>query len=77
MAAQVRSGPSSTPIGDQYVGKSVGELRNMLSYELNIPAGAPATVSQNGGEPFPVQDSYIVKDGDLVEFVRTAGTKGC
>lgn len=77
MAAQVRSGPSSTPIGDQYVGQSVGQLRQLLQFELNIPQAAPATVSHNGQDPTQVPDSYVVRDGDLVEFVRSAGTKGC
>ncbi len=77
MAAQVRHGTAATPVADQYVGKSVRELRQILQGELDIQHGSPAVVSKDGGvTSMPVAEDYIVQDGDLLEFVRTAGAKG-
>lgn len=77
MAAQVRCGSASTPMGDQWVGMSVRDVRMKLGRTLSIPDGAPATVSRDGGSSSsPVPESYTVQTGDLVEFVRAPGTKG-
>jgi hypothetical protein len=52
-------------------GKSVSEVRQALKEPLNIDPRALALV--NGRD---VAASYILKDGDQLEFVRLAGEKG-
>ncbi len=52
-------------------GKSVGEVRQSLREPLNIDPRALALV--NGRD---VPASYILKQGDQLEFVRLAGEKG-
>jgi len=52
-------------------GKSVGEVRQALKEPLNIDPRALALV--NGRD---VAASYILKQGDQLEFVRLAGEKG-
>lgn len=77
MASQIRCGPRVTPLGDQFSGKTVSDLRRELSRMLDIPEGAPAVVSRdNGGNPVPVREDYRLQSGDLLEFVRPQGTKG-
>ena len=77
MAAQVRCGPRCVPMGDQWVGYSVSDLRRKLLADLSIPEGAPATISRDGGNnTVPVPENYKLQHGDLLEFVRPAGTKG-
>ena len=52
-------------------GKSVSEVRQSLKEPLNIAPRALALV--NGRD---VAASYILKQGDQLEFVRLAGEKG-
>ena len=52
-------------------GKSVGEVRQALKEPLNIDPRALALV--NGRD---VAASYVLKEGDQLEFVRLAGEKG-
>jgi len=52
-------------------GKSVSEVRQSLKEPLNIDPRALALV--NGRD---VAASYILKQGDQLEFVRLAGEKG-
>ncbi len=52
-------------------GKSVSEVRQALKEPLNIDPRALALV--NGRD---VAASYILQDGDQLEFVRLAGEKG-
>jgi hypothetical protein len=52
-------------------GKAVGEVRQALREPLNIDPRALALV--NGRD---VAASYILKEGDQLEFVRLAGEKG-
>ena len=52
-------------------GKSVSEVRQSLREPLNIDPRALALV--NGRD---VAASYILKQGDQLEFVRLAGEKG-
>lgn len=52
-------------------GKSVGEVRQALKEPLNIDTRALALV--NGRE---AAASYLLKEGDQLEFVRLAGEKG-
>jgi hypothetical protein len=53
------------------VGKTVAEVASKLKDVLNIDRLSIGVV--NGKD---VNDSYIVKDGDNLEFVKPAGTKG-
>ncbi len=52
-------------------GKSVRGLWQHLSQVLNIPREAQVTVN---GEP--VEDDYVVRPGDEIEFRKAAGVKG-
>ena len=52
-------------------GQSVGEVRQALKEPLNIDPRALALV--NGRD---VAASYVLKEGDQLEFVRLAGEKG-
>jgi hypothetical protein len=54
------------------VGKSVVDVRTMLSQALNIDPQARPLV--NGAD---ADASYILQDGDELEFVKAAGEKGC
>ena len=76
MSAQVKCGTSATPMAQQYVGRTVSDLRAMLAPELGISPDAPAVVSHRGGTPTPVKEGYTLQDGDLLEFVRSPGAKG-
>lgn len=76
MDAQVRCGPRACAAGPQWVGKTVEELRKFLARDLQIVPGMLATVSRFGAPAEPVQEDYRLKGGDLLEFVRPAGTKG-
>lgn len=76
MAVQVRCGPASTPISNQWIGQSVLAIRRALSAELGIPAGAPVTMSHHGDQPVRIDDNYVTRDGDVIEFIRTPGAKG-
>jgi len=76
MAVQVRCGPASTPISTQWIGQSVSTIRRALSAELGIPAGAPVTMSHHGDQPMRVNEDYLTRDGDVIEFIRTPGAKG-
>jgi len=53
------------------VGKSVGAVSEILRGVLNIPTGANGIVN---GEN--VRDSIILKDGDVLEYLKVAGKKG-
>ena len=75
--AQVRCGPRCVESSGQWVGKKVSELRHFLANDLQIPAGAPATISRDGGAtPVSVPETYTLQPGDLLEFVRPPGAKG-
>ena len=53
-------------------GKSVAEVRAMLSQALNIdPEAAPVV---NGDQ---VAEDYVLAAGEELEFVKSSGTKGC
>jgi hypothetical protein len=64
-------------MSDQYVRLTVSEVRRRFARDLDIPENAPAVVSRDGGQnTVPVPESYTIQHGDLLEFVRPAGTKG-
>jgi hypothetical protein len=52
-------------------GKSVRGIWKVLEQVLNIPRDAEVTV--NGGR---VDDEYVVRPGDEIEFQKAAGVKG-
>lgn len=53
------------------VGKTIGFVKAIYREILNIDLNSTGIV--NG---ITQQDSYILKNGDVLEFVREAGTKG-
>jgi len=53
-------------------GKSVSEIRNMLSQPLNIDSSSKAVVD---GEE--VNEEYVLGEGQELEFVKASGEKGC
>lgn len=67
---RVTSGASDQTF-DNIVGQKVGTVRASLVSVFNIPADAQAFV--NGK---PVEDGYILQDGQQVEFIKKAGVKG-
>lgn len=53
-------------------GRSVADVRGMLSQPLNIDQAAKPMVE---GET--VGEDYVLADGDELEFVKASGEKGC
>jgi len=53
------------------VGKTVGAVSEFLREVLNVDALAQGIV--NGQ---PVQPSYVLKEGDTLEYIKSAGSKG-
>ena len=53
------------------VGKTVADIRLMLSQALNID---PEAVPQMNGEQ--VDESFVLSEGDELEFVKASGKKG-
>jgi hypothetical protein len=70
-AGQVRVSYGVHHLDAAIAGKSVGEVRQALKEPLNIDPRALALV--NGRD---VASSYVLKEGDQLEFVRLAGEKG-
>ena len=52
-------------------GRRIAAVYPVLEQVLNIPREAQVTV--NGG---PVDDDYVVRPGDEIEFLKNAGVKG-
>lgn len=76
MPAKVICGTKESPFFSQYVGKTVGQLRELMESDLEIPEGAPANVTRTDGEVEAVDDSEMIRDGEILEFVRESGRKG-
>ncbi len=53
------------------VGNTVSEVAGLLQQALNIDLTAQAVVNGN-----TVQNSYMLEDGDSLEFLKTGGRKG-
>lgn len=53
-------------------GRTVGEIRAALRQALNIGPQAVAVV--DGQE---VKEGFVLQTGEILEFVRLAGEKGC
>jgi len=67
---KVTCGANSQEFGD-LEGKKVGKVRRDLAQAFNIPKDAKALVQ---GEQ--VEDNYVLRKGNHLEFVKAAGTKG-
>lgn len=63
---------------DGFLGKTVGFIRCAYKEEMDIKPEMPAVI-KNGetGLPTAVDDTYIMKENDLLEFVwKARGEKG-
>jgi hypothetical protein len=69
MATTIISGVNT--LEANLTGKSVSEVRAMLTQALNIDSDAVPKIND-----LIVDPSYIMKDGDELEFVKASGTKG-
>lgn len=69
MAVKVQNGVNT--LSADLSGRTVGEIRSMLRQALNIDPSAKAYVD---GEE--AGSEYGVEDGDRVEFIKAAGSKG-
>jgi hypothetical protein len=54
-----------------HVGRPVGEIRQAMTTILNLASNAAAFISGKA-----VKESYIIKQGDKLEFVQQSGRKG-
>jgi len=54
------------------VGKAIYDVHEFLREVLNIPQDSSYTVSGSN-----VSLGYILKEGDTLEFIKKAGSKGC
>lgn len=69
MSVRVANGVNT--LSAELSGRTVGQIRAMLSQALNIDPMAKTYV--NGEE---AGSEYGVDDGDRVEFIKAAGSKG-
>ena len=67
---QVSSGASTYRFN--VIGKTCGAVADLLREALNISEFSSPIV--NGAK---VSDSYIIKEGDVLEYLKPAGEKGC
>lgn len=54
------------------VGRTVGEVQDFLREALNIDSTATPLINSR-----PVARSYVLRNGDNLEFLKPAGRKGC
>ena len=71
MAVTIKHGVNATT-SDSAAGKTVGEVRGQVEEILNVPSEAQVRV--NGA---PADDEDVIPENATVEFVKTAGEKGC
>ena len=74
MSARVRCAAGGD-WADQYVGKTIGELRRALASDLGIGEDYDAMLHSSTGSRM-VNDTYTVQDGDDVEFKAPMTDKG-
>lgn len=67
--AKIRFGFYNEPF--PVVGKTVGEVRKMVKGMWSVPTDS---VGKKGKET--LEDSYIIQEGDEIEFQRRTGEKG-
>lgn len=71
MSVKVKYGPSIREEleGDQFAGKTVGQLRSLLSAELGIDPRSPARIKMNEeDEGRPVIATDVVPQNCILEF---------
>lgn len=56
---------------DNYVGMTVGQVREQLSGVWTIPADTQTFVGDR-----PVNNDYVIQANDSVNFIRRSGEKG-
>lgn len=56
---------------DNLEGKTVADVKQGFKEVLNIPDDAQAIISGDN-----VENSYALRAGDVLEFVKPSGTKG-
>jgi len=64
-------GANSQTLPANYAGRTLGEVATQLREALNVPNDARMMVG--GGN---VENTYRLKAGDRVEFIRPTGRKG-
>ena len=64
--------------GEEYVGKTIRQIRSMLKDALEIADGAPVSLSTDGGETFTNvgDENHVIQDKEIVEFGRGSSSKG-
>lgn len=70
MATQIINGVNE--LSADLAGKTVNDVRAMLAQALNIAPEATPVVDGN-----QVDGNYVLENGDVLEFVKPSGTKGC
>lgn len=68
---KVKFGPSIREEleGEQFAGKTVGQLRNLLSQELGIDPRSPARIKRSEeDEGVPAVATDVVPEGAILEF---------
>ena len=69
--------PPLKKAGPEFVGKKIKEVRAMMKDDLEIADNAPATVSKDKGDSYDsIDENYVIKAGDFIEFGRGSSTKG-
>lgn len=69
MAVTVENGVNT--LCSDLAGKTVGDIRRMLSQALNIDPASRAYVDR-----VPADSATVVADDSVVEFIKASGSKG-
>ena len=70
MAVSLSSGANSAP-ALELAGQSVAQVRTQFAEAMSIPAGSRATVNGKA-----VDETYVLRDGDKLAFVKNTAEKG-
>lgn len=70
MSVSLSSGANSAP-ALELAGLTVAQVRTQFAEAMSIPTGARATVNGTA-----VQDTYVLRDGDKLAFVKNTAEKG-
>ena len=70
MSVSLSSGANSAP-ALEIAGLTVGQVRTQFAEAMSIPTAARATVNGQA-----VQDTYVLRDGDKLAFVKNTAEKG-
>lgn len=79
VTVQYGANSGSYPIADFGDNPTVGDVRSYLGEIFNIPNNAQCRISNPGKDISNKQVplTHEIQDGDILEFVMQAGTKGC